>query len=69
MSDPTYRRWPCELTPETIATIRENADAINLHYTEYTRQLIAHGLTCAFFVPDTSVGRRFRRRERGQTNE
>ena len=55
-----YRRWPCELTDVQITEIRKLADEQEperVYYTEMTRRLIQHALTCPFFNPAISSER------------
>jgi hypothetical protein len=49
-----YKRFPCELEPETIALLKERADAIPTTYAAFTRALIAHSLSCPIFLAETS---------------
>lgn len=52
-----YKRWPCELTDDTMQTIRELANKHNTSNLEMTRRLILHAINCPFFSPDVSSGR------------
>jgi len=53
-----YTRIHCYLTVEHIDQVRDLGEKHGVSFLEMIRRLIAHSLTCPFFLPDLSSERK-----------